>query len=555
MTGAECVWEELEQLGSDTVFGVPGGAVLPLVDALSRHPLMPFVVTRHESAAIHAADGYARVSGKIGVALVTSGPGGTNALTGLMTAMTDSVPLVVLVGQVPLPLVGSDAFQEADLFTMALSVVKHSWKVERAQDAGWIVREAYQLALAGRPGPVMVELPKDVQMGEVSADAVAAVKPLEKQTPGKEWTATTKARLRAYLGRAKRPVFYVGGGVTASDTGDLVRRLAERFDAPVVTTLMGLGTVPSSDPLAVGMLGMHGTYAANQAIQASDLVIALGVRFDDRVTGRVDHFAPDARVIHVEIDPGERNKIVTPDVTLTGDLRTVLPRLDPFIPRAQHPEWRSIVQQWQDEHPVRIPKAPPGHLSSPQVLANLSRVLTSEDVVVTDVGQHQMWSALVIGRDRPRRFVTSGGAGTMGYGLPAALGARLGQRSGRVVLVSGDGSFQMNFGELATLAQYQLAVGIVVMNNGGHGMVRQWQDLFHGQRRHGVSLKNPDFVALARVFGIPGFSVKTEDQWQEAITAVRDLSGPWLLEVLIDPDEMVFPMVPAGKSLSEVIEG
>lgn len=554
MTGAERVWEELEQLGVDTVFGVPGGAILPLVDALSQHPLMPLIVTRHESAAIHAADGYARVSGKVGVALVTSGPGGTNALTGLMTAMTDSVPLVVLVGQVPLPLVGSDAFQEADLFTMALSVVKHSWKVEHAEDAGRIVEAAYQLASAGRSGPVMVELPKDVQMAEALGHSVRDSEPSKKEV-AYEWTPTTKARLRAYLGRAQRPVFYVGGGVTASDTGDWVRGWAERWDAPVVTTLMGLGTIPSSHPLALGMLGMHGTYAANQAIQASDLVIALGVRFDDRVTGRVDHFAPDARVIHVEIDPGERNKIVTPDVTLAGDLRRVLPMLDHFIPRAEHPKWRSIVQRWQEEHPVRMPKVPPGQLSSPQVLSDLSEVLASEDVVVTDVGQHQMWSALMIGRDRPRRFVTSGGAGTMGYGLPAAIGARFGQRRGRVVLVSGDGSFQMNMAELATLAQYQLAVGIVVMNNGGHGMVRQWQDLFHGQRRHGVSLKNPDFVDLARVFGIPGFSVKTDDQWQEAITAVRNLSGPWLLEVLVDPDEMVFPMVPSGKSLSEVIEG
>lgn len=553
MTGAERVWAELRELGVDTVFGVPGGAVLPLVDALSIHDTIPFIVTRHESAAIHAADGYARVSGKNGIVLVTSGPGGTNALTGLMTAMTDSVPLVVLVGQVPTSLIGTDAFQEADLFTMALSVVKHSWKVERVDEMGSVIRKAYRLAQSGRPGPVMVELPKDVQLA--SLDTPATTGPIELVAPPRcDLTPTMRARLRSYFGRARRPVLYVGGGVMASDTSDWVQQWSDRYHAPVTTTLMGLGAFPATHPHSLGMLGMHGTYAANHAIQEADLILALGVRFDDRVTGRVEQFAPKARIIHVEVDQAERNKIVTPDVTLAGDLRDILPLIDPFIPRARHVEWFTTIQIWQREHPLRIPAAPPGHLSSPMVLSQVSHALQDDDVVVTDVGQHQMWSALYIRRNQPRRFITSGGAGTMGYGLPAALGARMAHPEGLVVLIAGDGSFQMNLQELATVAQYQIPLVILVMNNGGHGMVRQWQDLFHGQRRHGVALKNPDFVDLARVFGIPGISVNTEEGLAEALAELGHVQGPLLLEVKVDPDEMVFPMVPSGSSLSNVVE-
>lgn len=555
MTGAERVWHELEQLGADTVFGVPGGAVLPLVDALSLHPNLPFVVTRHESAAIHAADGYARVGGRPGVALVTSGPGGTNALTGLMTAMTDSAPIVVLVGQVPTTLIGTDAFQEADIFTMALSVVKHSWKVDSADQVGEVVRRAYALAQTGRPGPVMVELPKDVQLAEEAVPFEPDSRERSEPVDALELSPTMRARLRGYFARAKRPLLYVGGGVSSSGTTDWVRRWAERYDVPVTTTLMGLGAFPAEHPLSVGMLGMHGTYAANHSVQNADLIVALGVRFDDRVTGRVDDFAPKARIIHVEIDPAEHNKVVTPDITLRGDLRRVLPLLDPFVPEAYHPEWTGVVKTWKRDHPLRIPAAPEGHLSSAMVLSDLSRALQSEDVVVTDVGQHQMWAALFVKRNQPRRFVTSGGAGTMGYGLPAAMGAQMAVRGGKVVLIAGDGSFQMNLQELATVAQYQIPVAIVVMNNGGHGMVRQWQDLFHGQRRHGVALKNPDFTDLARVFGIRGITVEREDQLVEALAALHDIAAPILLEVKVDPNEMVFPMVPSGKSLSEIIEG
>lgn len=553
MTGAERVWHTLHALGSRAVFGVPGGAVLPLVDALYEMSDMPFLVTRHESSAIHAADGFARVSGQPGVALVTSGPGGTNAMTGLMTAMTDSTPVVVLVGQVPTGLIGTDAFQEADIFTMALPVVKHSWKVSEPDDVEPVIRAAYRLAATGRPGPVLVELPKDVQMREESR----AAKTDDEVPEFRSWrmSALDAARLTAYARRAQRPVLYVGGGVVASDTAHLVRQLAESFHAPVTTTLMGLGAFPADHPLSLGMLGMHGTYTANHAMQEADLIIALGVRFDDRVTGRLDQFAPRARIVHVEVDRTERNKIVTPDLSFAGDLRDVLPALVRILPRGRHDEWMATIRGWQREHPLVTPAAPEGHVSTPAALEILARHLDGNDVVVTDVGQHQMWAALFVPRTKPRTFLTSGGAGTMGYGLPAAIGASLFRGHGRVVLVTGDGSFQMNLQELATVAQYRLPVAIVIMNNQGHGMVRQWQDLFHGQRRHGVELSNPDFVDLARIYGIPGMTARSLEAFSQALETWDATNGPILLEVAVDPNEMVFPMVPGGKSLSEVIEG
>ncbi|NMP21700.1 biosynthetic-type acetolactate synthase large subunit [Sulfobacillus harzensis] len=553
MTGAERVWHTLRELGLHTVFGVPGGAVLPLVDALSQTEDMAFIVTRHESAAIHAADGFARAGGTPGVALVTSGPGGTNALTGLMTAMTDSTPLVVLVGQVPTGLIGTDAFQEADVFTMALPVVKHSWKVSEVDEVGRIIRAAYRVASSGRPGPVLVELPKDVQMAEESRPG-----PEKVQLPSEPWRLSPleAARFSAYVRRARRPVLYVGGGVVASGVAPWIQAWAERYQVPVTTTLMGIGAFPANHPLSLGMLGMHGTFAANHAVQAADLILALGVRFDDRVTGRIDSFAPHAHIVHVEVDASERNKIVTPHLTLKGDLREVLPILDRLVPEALHDEWLETIRQWQTEHPLKVPEAPSGRLSTAAALRALSNRLNDQDVVVTDVGQHQMWAALFVPRAKPRSFITSGGAGTMGYGLPAAIGASLARAgTGRVVLIAGDGSLQMNLQELATVAQYQVPVTIVVMNNGGHGMVRQWQDLFHGRRRHGVALTNPDFVDLARVFGIAGMTATSMEELEAALEALPATQGPALLEVAIDPNEMVFPMVPSGKSLSEVIEG
>ncbi len=554
MTGAELAWKIFRDLGISKVFGVPGGAILPLVDAMVAHQdTLELIVTRHESAAIHAADGYARVTGKPALALATSGPGGTNVITGLATAMTDSVPVVLILGQVPTTLIGTDAFQEADLFAMTMSVVKHSWRVTETDEIALILQEAYRVAAQGRPGPVVVEFPKNIQLAEVATGVETVIDPEVRPAwvPG----ALAWARARAYLARAERPVLYIGGGVASSGTAAQIRTLAERFDCPVTTTLLGLGGFPSSHPLSLGMLGMHGTWCANHAMQEADLIIACGVRFDDRVTGKLDEFAPRARIIHIEVDHAEINKLVRPDVVMHGDLTDVLPKLTRIVPIRKHAAWRQTIDQWKVEHPLRVPLAPAGTIATADALHVLRDTIDAEDVIVTEVGQHQMWAALCIPRDQPRRFLTSGGAGTMGYGFPAAMGAKMALPHRRVVLVAGDGSFQMNLQELATLAQYRIGVVLLVLNNQGHGMVRQWQDLFHGHRRYGVRLINPDFVKLADAFGIQGFSVNTVDGLREALAVTHAVDRPVLIEVAVPEDEHVYPMVPAGHSLSTVLEG
>jgi acetolactate synthase-1/2/3 large subunit len=552
MNGAQWTWNVLKQLGVDTVFGIPGGAILPLVDAMvAEHADLRFIVTRHEAAAIHAADGYARVSGRPGVVLVTSGPGGTNVVTGLATAMTDSVPLVVLIGQVPTGLIGTDAFQEADLFSMTMPIVKHSWRITDPADIARVLEQAVHTATSGRPGPVAIEFPKDMQLAEVSNPSWHPTPP---PPPEASVRALDWARVRSLIRRARRPVLYVGGGVTASDTASWVRVMAERYQIPVTTTLMGLGTFPGSHPLSLGMLGMHGTWTANHAMQEADLILALGVRFDDRVTGKVDQFAPRAKIVHAEVDPAEIAKIVRPHVVLRGDLRCIMPKLARIAEPKTHPGWLRQLEQWKAEHPLKLGDAEAG-LSAPKALAIIARHLRDDDPVVTEVGQHQMWAALVVPRGQPRRFITSGGAGTMGYGFPAAMGAQLGHPQGRVCLLAGDGSFQMNLQEMATLAQYQLPIWVIIINNLGHGMVRQWQDLFHGERRHGVFLLNPDFVKLAEAFGIPGFSVNQAGALEEALAVMERIEGPVVLEVVVPEDEHVYPMVPAGQPLSMVLEG
>ncbi|MCL8208943.1 MAG: biosynthetic-type acetolactate synthase large subunit [Actinomycetia bacterium] len=550
MTGAEKAWRVLEDLGVTVVFGIPGGAILPLVDAMSRSPV-ELVVTRNESAAAHAADGYARATGRVGVCLATSGPGGTNILTGLATAMADSAPIVALVGQVPMPLIGTDAFQETDIFGLSLGLTKQSFRVTDPNDVERILREAFAVAQEGRPGPVLVELPKDIQTATVTEDRYEPAPRPRSPRPGPlDW-----ARVRRLMRTSRRPVVYIGGGVVASGTAPWVIRLAERLNAPIVSTLMGIGSVPSDHPLYLGMLGMHGTWTANHAVSACDLLLALGARFDDRVTGKVSAFAPHARIVHAEVDRAEIGKIVRPDVTLHGDLRTVLPRLAREAPIRRHPAWWRQLETWKAEHPLRVPEPADGvGIPSPRVMQALGEVLAPTDIVTTEVGQHQMWAALFLPRSRPRTFLTSGGTGTMGYGFPAAIGAAWAGEGRRVVAIMGDGSFQMNLQELATVAQYRIPLLMVVMNNAGHGMVRQWQDLFFGGRRHGIDLANPDFVKLAEAFGIPGHRATTPAELERALDAWRTTDGPRLVDVVIPVTEPVFPMVPAGEPLTAVRE-
>ncbi len=555
MTGAELSWEVLSQLGTTVVFGVPGGSVLPLVDALATRVQSPieFIVSRHESASIHAGNGYARVTGKPAVVLATSGPGGTNVITGLVTAMTDSVPIVLIIGQVPTTLIGTDAFQEADLFNMTMPAVKHSWRITHPDEVADVLLQAYETASNGRPGPVVVEFPKNIQFMECPSWEGLS----EKNQEDELWEEKpiVWSRIKSYLRAAKRPLLYVGGGVVSSNTQDYIMQFAETYDCPVAHTLMGIGVCPSSHTRSLGMLGMHGTWYANNAMQEADLVIALGARFDDRVTGKLDEFAPNARIIHVDVDAAELSKLVRPHVAIHGDLRRVLPKLLKTLPRMTHEGWWDTIHEWKASHPLKIPGATEGTIASATIMQVINNHLNPEDVVVTEVGQHQMWAALFVNREKPRTFLSSGGAGTMGYGFPAAMGARFGIGSHRVVLLAGDGSFQMNLQEMGTVAQYQIPLWIIVLNNGGHGMVRQWQDLFHGQRRMGVDLLNPDFVRLAESFGIRGFSVNSKGALDEALHIMESIDAPVLLEVMVPKDEHVFPMVPAGQPLSTVLEG
>ncbi len=553
MTGAELTWEVLSRLGTDVVFGVPGGAILPLVDALATrkdHPI-DLIVSRHESASIHAADGYARVSGRPAVVLATSGPGGTNVITGLVTAMTDSVPIVLLVGQVPTTLIGTDAFQEADLFSMTMPVVKHSWRISRPCDIAEVLLQAFELAQSGRPGPVAVEFPKNIQFMECPQ---WDWNPPAAHTESWNVKPLMAARIKSVMRNAKRPLLYVGGGVISSGTQSLVKQIAERYHCPVANTLMGVGAFPTDHPLSVGMLGMHGTWYANNAIQNADLIIALGARFDDRVTGKLDEFAPHAHIIHIEVDAAELSKLVPVDIALKGDLRAVLPKFVAMVPERRHEEWWTVIHQWKAEHPLKPMPSPKGTMATPHVMEAINRHIQPEDIIVTEVGQHQMWAALYLRRQNARTFLTSGGAGTMGYGFPAAMGAQFAAKGHRVVLVAGDGSFQMNLQEMATVVQYHIPIWMIILNNQGHGMVRQWQDLFHGNRRIGVDLVNPDFVRLAESYGIRGFSVNEAGALDEALDIMETLEGPILLEVMVPRDEHVFPMVPAGQPLSMVLE-
>ncbi|CAB1128320.1 acetohydroxy-acid synthase (large subunit) [Candidatus Hydrogenisulfobacillus filiaventi] len=566
MKGSEWICATLEGLGVDTIFGIPGGAILPLVETLSQRPIH-LILTRHESAAAHAADGYARATGRLGVALATSGPGGTNMVTGLVTAMADSVPVLAIIGQVPTTLLGSDAFQEADNFSITLPAVKHSWRVTRPADLPAVLKEAARTAMSGRPGPVVVEIPKDVQLLEASEEEVAAaeaafaMRRALDERPRIPRVLFPWTRLRRLMREARRPLIYIGGGVVASDTAPLVRALAERWGAPVATTLMGIGAMPSDHPQFLGMLGMHGTWTANNAMQSADLVVALGARFDDRVTGRVSDFAPHATIVHVDVSPAEIGKIVMPHLGIVADLREALPRivaLAPHYNRADSPlaDWWQTLRTWQREHPLRMPAPMNGQIPAARVMSILSQHLRDDDVVVTEVGQHQMWAALYLTRRQPRTFFSSGGAGTMGYGFPAGLGAQVGLPDRRVVVLAGDGSFQMNLQEIATLAQYRIPLWIVVLNNASHGMVRQWQDLFHGQHREGSLLDNPDFTKVADAFGIRGMAINDEAALAEVFSLPpEEMPGPVLIEVRVPLDENVFPMVPAGQSLSMVLEG
>ena len=553
-TGAQMVVKALEAEGVSVVFGIPGGPIIPLYDALMDAPFRHILV-RHEQAACHAADGYARVTGRPGVCIATSGPGATNVITGMATAAMDSVPLVVIAGQVARPLLGSDAFQEADIFGMTLSVVKHSFFVQHLAELPRALRGAFYLAASGRPGPVLVTIPVDVLRA-----SGPFFYPTEVTFPGYRpgaWEDLSRLDEAAdLLRRAERPVFLVGGGVIRGEAWDPLFRAATRHGVPVATTLMGKGAFPESSPLALGLLGMHGTPVANRALTEADLVVAVGTRFSDRSTGQVARFAPRARVIHADLDPAELGKNVPIHLGLVGEARKVLEALAaaPAAPEGHRREWHATLEGWRQKHPLRDPRRTDGY--APWDVLDAVRARAGEDALVTtEVGQHQMWTALHWPLDRPRKFLTSGGLGTMGFGLPAALGAHQGAPHRPLVCVAGDGSLLMNVQELDTLAREGVPARVIVFNNGSLGMVRQWQKLFWKERFSATETgEGCRFAALAEAFGARGWTVQTPQELGPALDGAFAARGPSLVDVRLPREEMVFPMVPAGEALENFIE-
>jgi len=562
MTGAEAVIRSLEAEGVTDVFGLPGGAILPLYDAWAacEHTIRHYLV-RHEQGAGHMAQGYARATGRVGVAIATSGPGATNLVTPIADAYLDSTPIVCITGQVPTHLIGTDAFQEADITGITMPVVKHSWLVDRVEDIPRVVKEAFHIARSGRPGPVLIDIPKDLQLAEFEFSYpkqvdIPGYKPSRHGHP-KQVISAAEAILTA-----ERPVFYVGGGAVSAnvDPGDLIR-VAESVQMPVITTLMAKGVFPDSHPLCIGLPGMHGSKAANWAMNQADLLVACGSRFDDRVTGKLDAFAPGAQVIHMDIDPAEIDKNRAAQIPIVGSLELVVPKLAEALqsrmnggpPKAA--PWLQTVQDWKRQHPFRYRNTEP--LKPEYVIERLRDLTADRDVIwATGVGQHQMWAAQYLQIDLPRRWLTSGGLGTMGFGVPAAIGAKVGRPDATVINIDGDGCFQMTMQELATAKMYGIGAIHVVVNNGWLGMVRQWQELFHGERYSETLLESssPDYVKLAESFGLPGFRCETVDEVDAAITAALECGGPCVIDARVDHEEKVYPMVPAGAAAAEMID-
>jgi acetolactate synthase-1/2/3 large subunit len=559
-TGAEMLIQALVYEGVDTIFGYPGGAVLHIYDELWRaRDRITHYLVRHEQGAVHMAEGYARATGRVGVVLVTSGPGATNAVTGIANAYMDSTPIVVITGQVPKHLIGTDAFQEVDTVGITRPCVKHNYLVREAKDLPAIVREAFHLARSGRPGPVVIDIPKDVSAARSNYSRLDHVSfPFSAQGAHVDQNSAREAMQQIL--NAKRPVLYIGGGIVNSGAVDSLLAFARSLRLPVTPTLMGLGGFPSSHPLCLGMLGMHGTYAANMAVAESDLLVALGVRFDDRVTGKLATFAPHARVIHVDIDPANIGKNVAPTLALTGDVKQALDQFLSMVHerdleasiREREPWW-DLIRSWQLSQPLRF-SGSQNQIKPQTVIRELHRLTKGEALIATDVGQHQMWVAQFYPFTRPRQLLTSGGLGTMGFGLPAAMGAQLALRNQLVVAVVGDGGFQMTNQELATAVQYDLPVKVLIMNNGYLGMVRQWQEMFYDRTYSEVDISvAPDFVKLAEAYGAAGFRAERPAELRDVMEAALRHKGVAVVDVVVAKEENVFPMVPAGADARQMI--
>jgi acetolactate synthase-1/2/3 large subunit len=561
MSGARILLECLARENVEVIFGYPGGVTLPLYDALYDHPIR-HVLVRHEENASFAASGYARASGRVGVCCATSGPGATNLTTGLVDAMMDSIPVVAITGQVTSKMIGSDAFQEADTFGIMRPATKHNYLVRDVNDVARVVHEAFYIASTGRPGPVLVDITKDALQGQAHYTPVHEI-----HLPGYKVVTDGHAgqirRAAQMMWEAQRPMVYAGGGIIHSGAHDELRELVELIDCPAVCTLMGLGGLPGSHPNFVSLPGMHGSYAANMGLTECDLIIALGVRFDDRVTGRLSAFAPHAKVIHVDIDPAEIGKNRAADLPIVGDLKRVIAKLNKILKELQpqaaeqneaaRQEWWQKVHGWQAEHPLE-PVFGTDEIKPQQLMWEINRISDGKAIVSSDVGQHQMWAAQFIRFDGPRQWINSGGLGSMGFGLPGAIGAQMAHPEAPVIAIIGDGGFQMSVPELATLSNYGLPVKVIVMNNGYLGMVRQWQELFYNNRLCAVELNSfPNVELLAAAYGIKGRIVRTPGELQSALREAMEEPGPYLMDVRVSQYENVYPMVPAGAAINEMV--
>ncbi|MCU0463847.1 MAG: biosynthetic-type acetolactate synthase large subunit [Anaerolineae bacterium] len=557
LTGAEILLECLIREGVEVMFGYPGGAILPTYDAMAKYPQLKHVLVRHEQGASHMADGYARASGRVGVCIATSGPGATNLVTGLATAMMDSVGIVAITGQVARGSIGTDAFQETDVTGVTLPVTKHNYLVMSAAEIPYVVHEAFYIAKSGRPGPVLIDVPKDVQTEK--AEFNVENYPPRLKLPGYQVPkGASDEELQAaveLIRQAKKPIILAGHGIMMSGAVQELRELSEVSGIPVTLTLLGKGAMPESHPLCLGMMGMHGHAACNNAIQDADLIIALGMRFDDRVTGNLKTYAPHSKKIHVEIDASEINKNVKVDVGINGDLRTVLGQLLPMAPHKSHAEWMNQIRDWQEDSSEReILNHYSGEgLLGAQVINDLWRCTDGNAITVSDVGQHQMLEAQYYPHQRPQTMLTSGGLGTMGFGFPAAIGAKFAKPDEEVWAVVGDGGFQMTLAELATARQENVDVKIAILNNSFLGMVRQWQEFFYDERYQSTPMVNPDFCKLAEAYSIPSMRVTRRDEIEEAVAYARSIKGPVLIEFVILAEEIVYPMVPAGNDLNNMI--
>ena len=570
LSGAEIFIKSLKEKKIDVVVGYPGGAVIDIFDAMHDSDI-DFYLTRHEQGAAHAADGYARASGKCGVCIATSGPGATNLVTGIATAQMDSIPMIAITGQVATSLIGNEAFQEVDATGITRAITKHNYLVKDVNNLAQVIDEAFYIATTGRPGPVLIDIPKDIQQHKSSITKSKGV-----NIPGYKPTLIGNLKqiksAAELINKAKRPVIYAGGGVVTSDASSLLRKLAEKINTPVTTTLLGLGSFPETHELSLGMLGMHGTQYANLAIMESDVIIAIGARFDDRVTGKISEFAPHAKIIHIDIDPSSVGKNVRVDIPIVGDAKQILKELDKVLKPKKHTDWKKEINEWKEKLPL-VYKKKKGVVSPQYVIEAIREVTKGKAIISTEVGQNQMWVAQFYKFEEPRTLLTSGGLGTMGYGFPAAIGAKIARPDMPVFDIAGDGSIQMNIQELATAVIKNIGVKIIILNNGFLGMVRQWQELFYGKRYSATCLRTgalnpdkvkktkkcpeytPDFVKLAEAYGATGLRITKNEDVKNVINKALKIDGPVIVDCIVDSEENVFPMVPAGASLRQMMGG